>query len=96
MLALRSIDKATTQDHVLVRVGRGDAGAMEECIETYGNMVWGIAKKYCRNHADAEDLTQEIFSELWEKASRYDSKKASESTFIGVWLFGWKKLSKKV
>jgi RNA polymerase sigma-70 factor (ECF subfamily) len=85
MFAIRSIkDRIPSGDPVLVRVGRGDAGAMEECIETYGNMVWSIAKKYCRNHADAEDLTQDIFAELWRKASRYDSEKAGESTFIGM------------
>lgn len=71
-------------DRILPRVGRGDSGAMTECMERYSGLVWSIARKYCANLSDAEDLTQEIFTELWRKASRYDSNLASEATFIGM------------
>ncbi len=84
MFSIRSTNQQKAVEPVLVRVGRGEAGAMEECIESYGNLVWSITKKYCHNHSDAEDLTQEIFSELWDKADRYDSQRAGESTFIGT------------
>ncbi|MEM7599853.1 MAG: sigma-70 family RNA polymerase sigma factor [Verrucomicrobiota bacterium] len=57
---------------------------MQQCIESYGGLVWSIARKYCRTHTDAEDLTQEIFTALWQNAPRYDESVGSETTFIGM------------
>ncbi|MEM7602529.1 MAG: sigma-70 family RNA polymerase sigma factor [Verrucomicrobiota bacterium] len=57
---------------------------MNQCIESYGGLVWSIARKYTRSEADAEDLTQEIFTALWRNASRFRESTGSETTFIGM------------
>ncbi|MEM6279094.1 MAG: sigma-70 family RNA polymerase sigma factor [Verrucomicrobiota bacterium] len=62
----------------------GEPEAMEQCIASYGGLVWSIARKYSRSHTDAEDLVQEIFTALWRSASRFDESAGSETTFIGV------------
>lgn len=77
---------STTQHQgpILPRVARGEPEAMEQCISSYGGLVWSIARKYSRTHSDAEDLVQEIFTALWKSASRFDEATASETTFIGM------------
>ena len=72
------------QDPLLTRVADGDQEAVEECLNRYGNLVWSLARKFTPNRADAEDAVQEVFIDLWSSAARYDSSKASETTFIAM------------
>lgn len=58
--------------------------AMEACIETHGGLVWSIVLKRVRDHSAAEDLIQEIFTEIWKSSGRHDPAIASESGFIAM------------
>lgn len=55
---------------------------MEECLQNYGGLVWSLARKPYRNHADAEDAVQEAFIAIWRYADRFDPSIASEATYI--------------
>ncbi len=74
----------TKQNTILRRIAAGDAAAVEDCINAYGNLVWALAKKLTPRLEDAEDAVQEIFTEIWQKAGRYDAAKAAEITFIAM------------
>ncbi|MEN1679992.1 MAG: sigma-70 family RNA polymerase sigma factor [Planctomycetota bacterium] len=67
---------------VLPRIAAGDAGAVEECLDRYGGLVWSLARRYSATAADAEDATQEVFVAVWKNAGRFDESVASEATFI--------------
>jgi len=69
---------------ILERVAAGDHGAVRECVDQYGNLVWSLARRFLKNPADAEDAVQDIFIELWSCADRYDRSIAKESTFIAT------------
>ncbi len=79
-------DKRTTSmtDAYLSRVAAGDRVAMRECIERYSRLVWSLAVRLTPSRADAEDAVQDIFVSVWQNASRFDSSRASEATFITV------------
>lgn len=66
------------------RIAAGDAGAVRECMDQYGGLVWSLARRYSESAADAEDATQEIFLEIWKSAARYDPAMGKESTFIAT------------
>jgi RNA polymerase sigma-70 factor (ECF subfamily) len=74
----------TAQQGILSQVAAGESRAMNLCINQYGGIVWVIAKRYLRDSAEAEDLVQEVFTEVWKKAGSFDPALASESTFIGL------------
>lgn len=74
----------TTSEPVLPRVATGETGAMNQCIDRYGALVWGIARRFIRDTTEAEDLVQEVFTEVWKKAASFNPALASESTFIGM------------
>lgn len=57
---------------------------MEECIESYGGLVWSLILQRVKDSGTAEDLAQEVFTEIWKSAARYDPVIASESTFIAM------------
>lgn len=73
---------AVNIDPILPRIARGDEFAVEEFINSYGNLVWALAKRFTKTVEDAEDAVQEIFLEVWQNAGRYDAAKSAESTFI--------------
>lgn len=74
----------TTSAGLLAEVARGDSRAMERCIEVHGPLVWGVVLRRVRDHSAAEDLTQEIFTEIWKFAGRHDPAVASEAGFIAM------------
>jgi RNA polymerase sigma-70 factor (ECF subfamily) len=67
---------------LLERIAAGDGPAVKECMDTYGGLVWSLARRLSQSAADAEDATQEIFLEIWKSAARYDSKMGSETVFV--------------
>jgi len=66
------------------RIAAGDATAVRECMDSYGGLVWSLARRYSDSAADAEDATQEIFLEIWKSAARYDPAMGKETTFIAT------------
>lgn len=69
---------------LLPRVAAGDADAMRLCIERYGPLVWGLARRFLGGSSDAEDAVQDIFIELWRSAERFRAEVASEKTFVAM------------
>lgn len=69
---------------VLKRIASGDGTAVNDCINSYGGLIWSLAKKMLRNPDDAEDAAQEIFVDIWKNAGRFDESQSSETTFIAM------------
>ena len=71
-------------DSVLIRVAQGDQRALRACIDEFGSLVWSIARRLSRTRADAEDAVQEIFTDVWRSAARFDPAQGSEKVFIAT------------
>ena len=69
---------------VLAQIAAGKSGALEECMDQYGGLVWTLARRWSASDADAEDAVQEVFLTLWKNAARFDETKSSEKTFIAM------------
>ncbi len=54
----------------------------EQLYREYHGKVYGYVYLRLRNHADAEDLTSDIFAKIVEKLDTFDPEKASYSTWI--------------
>jgi RNA polymerase sigma-70 factor (ECF subfamily) len=72
------------QAGILERIAKGHPGAVQECIDRYGGLVWSLARRFCKNPSDAEDAVQEIFLDVWRSAPRFDPSVAAEATFIAM------------
>ncbi len=57
---------------------------MEQLIDFHGPLVWGIILRRVSDRSAAEDLAQEIFTEIWQKAGRYDPGLCSEAGYIAM------------
>ncbi len=71
-------------ESLLNRIAAGDATAVDECLARYGGLVWSLVRRWFKNSADAEDLAQEIFVDIWQSADRFDPEVASEAVFIAM------------
>jgi RNA polymerase sigma factor (sigma-70 family) len=69
---------------ILKRIAAGDAAAVQECLKTYGGLIWSLARRMLRNSDDAEDAVQEIFVDVWKNADRFDETISSETTFVAM------------
>lgn len=69
-------------DALISRVARGDAGAFESVYDELGSAVFGLARRVVRDPARAEDVTQEVFLEVWRKAARYDRALGTPRTWV--------------
>jgi RNA polymerase sigma-70 factor (ECF subfamily) len=55
------------QDHLLLeRIREGDARSFNILYERYWQQVYTSAIKRLKNHAQAQDITQDIFVKLWQ------------------------------
>ena len=69
---------------ILQRIAAGEQAAVQECLKSYGGLVWSLARRMLRNQEDAEDAVQEIFLDVWKNAERFDPAQASETTFVAM------------
>lgn len=73
----------TSSDAALVRaVAGGDADAVAELYDRHAGMLLGLARKVVKDPADAEEVVQETFLHLWNRASSYDPARSSVTTWL--------------
>ncbi len=81
---LEKMQDSTQQEPILPRLAAGEPRAMNDCIARHGGLVWGVVRRSVKDTTAAEDLVQEIFTEIWKKAAFFDPAVASEATFIAL------------
>jgi RNA polymerase sigma-70 factor (ECF subfamily) len=64
------------------RAARGDATAFEELYDELSAAVYGLARRVVRDPARAEDVTQEVFIDVWRRATRFDGERGKAKTWI--------------
>ncbi len=69
-------------DDLVRRVARGDSGAFEDLYDELSAAVHGLARRVVRDPARAEDVTQEVFLEVWRKATRFDQGLGKARTWV--------------
>ena len=62
---------------LLKACGKGDQGAFAELYDAVGSRVFGLAVRVVRDPAQAEEVAQEAFLEIWRSSSRYDADRGS-------------------
>jgi RNA polymerase sigma-70 factor (ECF subfamily) len=59
----------------------GDEAAFATLYDELAGVVFGTVKRVLRDPAMSEEVTQEVFLELWRTAARFDPERASVSTW---------------
>jgi RNA polymerase sigma-70 factor (ECF subfamily) len=73
---------ARRQQELLERVARGDKAAFSALYDALAPRVYGLVKRLLVDPSQAEEVTQEVFLEIWQTASRFDSARGGAVTWI--------------
>ncbi|MFM9876392.1 MAG: sigma-70 family RNA polymerase sigma factor [Rhodoglobus sp.] len=76
------VDAVPSQQDLLERVATGDQRAFSELYDQISPRVFGLVKRVLRDQAQSEEVTQEIFLEIWQSAPRFDPNKGGATTWI--------------
>ena len=63
------------------RVQRGDQDAFADVYDAIAPLVYSAVKRVLRDPAMSEEVTQEVFVELWTSAARFDPARGVVSTW---------------
>src|SRR5215510_6305656 len=78
----KSTDQVTSEGQAIALAQRGDHAAFEYIYKAYCRRVYSVCLRMIRNPAEAEDLTQQTFLQLFRKIGTF----RSESNF-STWLY---------
>jgi RNA polymerase sigma-70 factor, ECF subfamily len=67
---------------VLHRVALGDLAAFEAVYRELSGAVFGVARRVLVDTAQAEEVCQEVFLEVWRTGSRYDASSGSVAAWV--------------
>lgn len=67
---------------LLERIARGDGEALGELYDRLAPMLLALARRILEDSAEAEEVVQETFLQVWNQAGRYDAGRAAVSTWL--------------
>src|ERR1700761_8562356 len=77
----QSAAPATLND-LLAQAAEGDQQAFAALYDQCSSRVFGLVRRLLKDAAQSEEVTQEIFLEIWQNAKRYDPSKGSAIAWI--------------
>jgi RNA polymerase sigma-70 factor (ECF subfamily) len=73
----------SAEDVALVRrIAARDQAALAELYDRYGGLLLALASRVLGGQADAEEVVQETFIQVWNQARTYDPNRSSVSTWL--------------
>ncbi len=66
----------------ITRIRAGDSGALAELYDRHGGLLYSVILKILGRAADAEDVLQEAWFQVWKQAASYDRSRGP----VVAWL----------
>ena len=73
------VDPDLDDDHR--QVATGDQAAFASLYDALAPSVYGVVRRVLRDPSQAEEVTQEVFVEIWRQATRFDADRGSVRTW---------------
>lgn len=69
---------------IFSRIASGDADALRLLYNQTSARAMAIALRILRSNAEAEEVVQEVYLQIWRSADRYDAKRGSAAAFVST------------
>jgi RNA polymerase sigma-70 factor (ECF subfamily) len=72
-----------THDTILLRrIRERDERALSELYDRHAGFVYSLARSIVRDDGDAEDVVQDVFFRIWERAETFDSSRGNPLAWL--------------
>jgi RNA polymerase sigma-70 factor, ECF subfamily len=79
------VEASSDGDALLIeRIRAGDDQALAAVYDRHAALVYGLARRVARDEQLARDVTQEVFTYLWEMPQRVDLSRGSLRTYLAL------------
>jgi RNA polymerase sigma-70 factor (ECF subfamily) len=72
----------TATNGMLIRIAAGDHAAFRELYECMAPRVHGLIRRTVVDDGQSQEVTQDVFLEVWRSASRFDAARGSAVSWI--------------
>lgn len=69
------------ETELLENTGRGDRASFRQLYERYSGVLFSTAYKVLNDQAESEDVLQDVFVQIWDKARLYDRTRGKPLTW---------------
>jgi RNA polymerase sigma-70 factor (ECF subfamily) len=73
---------ARAERRLAARLRAGDPGALEDAYRAYSAATFGLLLRLLGEREAAEDVQQQVFTEVWRRAADYDPRRAGLLTWV--------------
>lgn len=73
-----------TMSRLLEQVARGDQRAFESLYRETSGTLLGICIRVLSDRSEAEDVLQDVYVAIWNKAGQFDARRARAMTWLGT------------
>ncbi len=71
-----------TDEVLLMDLAQGNLAALDTLYMRYARPVFSLAMRVVGNTADAEEVTQDVFEQVWRHAARFDPARGQAGTWL--------------
>jgi len=64
------------------RIAVGDQGALAALYDATNRLIYGMTLRILRNPADAEEVTLDIYTQVWRSAASFDDRRGSATAWL--------------
>lgn len=75
---------SATLDELLSRISSGDRDAFSDLYDSLAPLVFGLAMRTIKSRLLAEEVTQEVFIQVWRQSDRFDQAKGSARSWVAT------------
>ncbi len=92
------LSEETALQGLIQRMAQGQAAAMSELYDTTISRVYSVVRRFSSDDASAQDVTQEVYLQAWQQASRFDDQRGAAMAWLlnlarSRALDAWRKLA---
>src|SRR5215467_15794745 len=78
------MDRLIADDQLIARVAATDSAALETLYMRHQNRIFGFIARIVRDEGAAEELTNEVFVDVWKHAGGYEGRSAATTWLLTI------------